>query len=140
MGNFMIYKYGAFGRFKKSIDGKFLCKKCSCYKFPIEFFRSKRPCALSSACKECHYEGVKNWRDRNKEKMVSYALKWNRLHPDAHEAHRLVKNALKNKSLERQPCEKCDSVESQAHHDDYSKPLEVKWLCPKHHVQHHQLI
>lgn len=25
----------------------------------------------------------------------------------------------------------------QAHHPDYSKPLEVRWLCPKHHAAQH---
>lgn len=26
---------------------------------------------------------------------------------------------------------------SQMHHHDYSKPLEVEWMCRKHHLQHH---
>lgn len=26
----------------------------------------------------------------------------------------------------------------QAHHDDYSKPLEVRWLCVPHHALHHK--
>jgi hypothetical protein len=35
-------------------------------------------------------------------------------------------------------CEGCElSVPVQAHHDDYSKPLEVRWLCPACHVAIH---
>jgi ribosomal protein S27AE len=34
-------------------------------------------------------------------------------------------------------CSKC-GAKAQAHHDDYKKPLDVRWLCPKHHGEHHR--
>ena len=44
--------------------------------------------------------------------------------------------ALRTGRLTRGPCEMA-SVECsgpiQAHHDDYSKPLEVRWFCRHHH-------
>lgn len=40
---------------------------------------------------------------------------------------------LKHQIL-RQPCEVCGATESvEAHHEDYTKPLDVQWLCPTHH-------
>lgn len=39
--------------------------------------------------------------------------------------------------IEQRPCEVCGEERSQAHHDDYSKPLEVRWLCHLHHAQLH---
>lgn len=39
--------------------------------------------------------------------------------------------------LKRQRCEICSKWPADAHHDDYSKPLEVRWLCRSHHRQHH---
>lgn len=44
---------------------------------------------------------------------------------------------LRRGKLQRQPCAKCGSQESQMHHEDYSKPLEVKWLCRHCHLLGH---
>jgi transposase-like protein len=52
-------------------------------------------------------------------------------------AHVIVGNAIRDGRLIRMPCEICGSVSVHAHHDDYAKPLEVRWLCPKHHKQWH---
>jgi hypothetical protein len=43
---------------------------------------------------------------------------------------------LRDNHLDRKPCEICGEI-AEAHHDDYSKPLDVKWLCFSHHRQHH---
>src|SRR3990167_11187577 len=36
------------------------------------------------------------------------------------------------------PCEDCGSTDVQAHHTDYSRPLEVRWLCVAHHRAVHR--
>lgn len=64
----------------------------------------------------------KNWRSRN---------------PDKYKAHQIVQNALRNKSLVKLPCIICGEIKVQAHHEDYTKPLEIIWFCHKHHVEHH---
>lgn len=48
-----------------------------------------------------------------------------------------VAKAIKRGELTRQPCEVCGDPKVDAHHDDYSKPLDVRWLCRKHHRLHH---
>jgi len=31
-------------------------------------------------------------------------------------------------------------MKAEAHHDDYSRPLDVRWLCKRHHEEaHHSL-
>ena len=52
-------------------------------------------------------------------------------------AHVLTGNAIRDGKLEKKPCEVCGSAQVHAHHDDYMKPLEVRWLCPAHHKQWH---
>ena len=53
--------------------------------------------------------------------------------------------AIRTGRLVPQPCEVCGTTKRlangqrgvHAHHDDYSQPLSVRWLCPKHHKAWH---
>lgn len=57
--------------------------------------------------------------------------------PLKHAAHVLFGNALKRGAITKKPCEVCGNEKVEGHHDDYEKPLEVRWLCKKHHMAHH---
>lgn len=59
-------------------------------------------------------------------------------HPERHAARNAVNNAIRDGRLVRMPCEVCGREDSQAHHDDYAKPLEVRWLCRPHHEDVHR--
>lgn len=52
-------------------------------------------------------------------------------------AHHITSAAIRDGKIKKKPCEVCGSLDVQAHHDDYSKPLEVRWLCVPHHNEHH---
>lgn len=55
-------------------------------------------------------------------------------YPERVKARQTVRSAVRSGKLIKQPCEVCGTTENiQSHHEDYSKPLEVKWLCRKHH-------
>lgn len=41
------------------------------------------------------------------------------------------------RNLEKMPCEKCGAFPAEAHHEDYSRPLDVTWLCKSHHSRRH---
>lgn len=59
-------------------------------------------------------------------------------HPEKHKARDAVKRAKKSGKLIPQPCFICGETKVHAHHEDYSKPLDVKWMCVKcHHAEHH---
>lgn len=62
------------------------------------------------------------WESKNREKAL---------------AHRKVEGHLKRGNIAKQPCERCGSTDVEAHHDDYRRALEIKWLCPKHHAERH---
>lgn len=49
-----------------------------------------------------------------------------------------AKTAIRSGRLVRQPCEVCGDDQVDAHHDDYDKPLDVRWLCRKHHRAAHR--
>lgn len=53
-------------------------------------------------------------------------------------ARRAVSNALRDGRISKRPCEVCGLTAVEAHHTDYSKPYEVRWLCKEHHnAEHH---
>jgi hypothetical protein len=43
---------------------------------------------------------------------------------------------LRRGKLQRSVCEGCGAV-AEMHHDDYDKPLEVRWLCRSCHLDEH---
>lgn len=53
-------------------------------------------------------------------------------------ARRAVEYALKMGRLKKKKCAVCRAIKVTAHHPDYSKPLDVIWLCPKHHRGAHK--
>lgn len=62
---------------------------------------------------------------------------WRKQHPQRYAAHLAVKNAVKAGTLKPQPCWVC-GAKALAHHPDYSRPLDVVWLCQEHHIAAHK--
>ena len=118
---------------------------------------------LSYRCKACLSAYQKARRDllnadkppdwkRKTQDMAAYQREWLAKHPGYH-THRKkewyaknkerqsvrykVKYALKTGKLVKTPCQVCGELEVQGHHPDYSRPLEVVWLCQKHHLEIH---
>ena len=69
-----------------------------------------------------------HWYERLKEDPEAYAEFLRK-----HRTNNAVHNALKRGTLMKGVCEVCGDPNVHAHHDDYDKPLEVRWLCPLHH-------
>jgi hypothetical protein len=83
------------------------------------------------------YEQERFQRPERKAATLEYQRRARSTHPDKFKARSAVSNALRDGYLQRQPCEKCGNEKSQAHHPDYSRPLDVEWLCFRHHREAH---
>lgn len=55
-----------------------------------------------------------------------------------HLARWTAAHAVESGVLVRGPCEICGDPNTENHHDDYSRPLEVRWLCRTHHLRFHR--
>jgi hypothetical protein len=75
--------------------------------------------------------------ERGKERLRDGRKAWAANHPNKRAAHVITGNALRDGRLMRGPCEVCGNRETEAHHDDYDKPLTVRWLCREHHIEWH---
>lgn len=64
--------------------------------------------------------------------------KWQKANPEKTKAHAVVRDAIKDGVLEREPCQICGNKKSHGHHEDYNEPLDVIWLCQKHHYARHR--
>jgi len=79
------------------------------------------------------YEVLRRWRKNNPEKVREQASRY----PEKRMARRIVWNAVQDGRLKKELCGECGSEKVHAHHEDYSKPLEVEWLCARCHRKRH---
>lgn len=74
-------------------------------------------------------------RQRKAQQMRGYAHD-ERL-KSRHQARLMVHHAIESGALHREACVCCGCQETQAHHKDYSKPLEIIWVCRSCHQKIH---
>jgi hypothetical protein len=87
---------------------------------------------------------TKAWRQRNPDKIGARGRMKPRT-PEQNRAHVKLHRAIRLGRLIRPSnCEECGqdpgkckngASKIQAHHEDYSRPLDVQWLCPKCHSE-----
>jgi len=99
-----------------------------------------RSCASALASINRNQKGPSNnnWKGglsrlSNSERKRRYREK----NPEKHSAHLLMRQAIRKGILIKKPCEVCNDPKTEGHHDDYTQPLSVRWLCKKHHLMAH---
>lgn len=96
--------------------------------------------------KENNIEKIREWHKRNwlngyrpdKEKSLEHTRKWKTENKEKDKAQHLLAYKIKRGEIKKQPCEVCGELKVDGHHEDYTKPLEVIWLCRQHHKDHHR--
>jgi len=145
------------------------CFCCKQTKPIAEFYKHpKMADGYMGKCKVCHRLNIKQARERNAEyykefdrnranlphrvqARAEYAQtekgkeahkrsvkRWQGTHPNRKAASNILNNAIRDGKVFRLPCFICGG-KAHAHHPDYDRPLDVVWLCPKHHREAHVL-
>lgn len=99
---------------------------CACGK-PLELHRIGK----QRNCLACKAESMRRTRKKYRELSAEDKLKSN--------CRAYLNVYVKRGIVKKQPCLICNNPKSQAHHEDYSKPLEVTWYCRMHHTHLHRL-
>lgn len=130
------------------------CINCSECKPASEYYaHPQAKSGLMGVCKDCHKHRMRvrarenpsvQAYDRSRpnkavriQRQTEYTKRWRAENPDAYRAHTAVGNAVRDGRLKKLPCEFCAAENVHAHHKDYSKPLDVIWLCAKCHNRLH---
>ena len=133
------------------------CFKCGVDKSLTEFYKHPQMAdGHLGKCKECtrrdvvsnrkgkleHYRDYDKRRQQDNESRRLDAskrgAKWRVRYPIARAAHVAVDNAVRDGRLVKTSCIQCSNTRNvQGHHQDYSKPLHVVWLCAPCHSRHH---
>lgn len=134
------------------------CFKCNVEKELKEFYKhSQMKDGHLNKCKKCTKKDVKVNYDKNidyyrsyektekrilskRKRAKGYTKKYKEKNPKKRQAHIIVGNSIRSGALIRPNiCSECERTQNiQAHHDDYNKPLEVRWLCSRCHIKWHK--
>lgn len=131
-----------------------ICPDCGIEKLLSEYFTSKanrNSVWYSKRCKPCHNAFCREYRQTEKHKEVhklwsrsdkgkkvrkNSRARWLQKYKENRIAHSAVSNAIRDGRLERQPCQICENT-GEAHHENHSRPFDIKWLCKTHHAEFH---
>lgn len=80
---------------------------------------------LNKEYRKNHTEQAREYQRKNRATKVGYS-------------HNKVWQGIKKGEITKQPCESCGADIAEAHHDDYNKPLEIRWLCKRCHAIWHK--
>lgn len=110
------------------------CFKCHVEKPITDFYvHPQMGDGRLNKCKECTRADVRENYTKNIDRYREYDRRRGYRPGPQHK----VAARMATRVLDRKPCEVCGATKVEAHHDDYTKPLDVRWLCKRHHAEVH---
>ena len=85
---------------------------------------------------------MRDWAKNNPEKKAEFNKQWTARNPEKYYCHNVLNAAIPDKKLIKSTsCQTCGTSEGRihGHHPDYTKPLDVMWLCATCHSRQHRL-
>jgi hypothetical protein len=137
------------------------CSKCGAEKPATdEFFRHEKRAhgpQLRAQCRRCDVadqlrrdatrvidpkaraQWTRHYYEAHPEMMAEKRARYRDAHPDRNRAVSSLGSAVRRGKVSKPiHCERCGSDRPlQGHHEDYTRPLDVEWLCSSCHVRHH---
>lgn len=126
------------------------CFKCSVRKSVNYFYaHPEMKDGYLNKCKDCSRKDIslnrglkieyyrKYDRDRGNRQPSWYLKSYRSKNPEKYKAHCALNNAVRDGRVKKGTCLVCKDVNVHGHHEDYTKPLDVIWLCASHHMEAH---
>lgn len=142
------------------------CFKCEETKSLSQFYKHRETLdGHLNKCKDCSRKDAVEHRKKNLERIRHYdrnrpnhdervrkncirarasgldrgrSRRYEEKYPEKSTAHTITRNAIRDGRLKTEPCVVCGNDKAEAHHEDYSRPLDVLWLCKFHHALRHR--
>ena len=88
------------------------------------------------------HEKAKEWQEHNKKSFKNSIKEWRKRNPEKVRAQKMLNYHIDKGHMTRAVlCSRCNiECHTHAHHEDYLKPLDVKWLCRSCHGYLHRKI
>lgn len=119
-----------------------ICGGCA-LSLPLSMYHNSTRDGPRNKCKACRrIEAIRDRdiygekRRRNDNERYVKGTKKNpirNLNSNKYRAQYKAKNAITLGKIKRLPCETCGDEKSHAHHDDYLKIYDLRFLCARHH-------
>jgi hypothetical protein len=77
------------------------------------------------------------WKGSDVKKKTEYIRRYKKNNPDKVIARSRSRSFVRRGVIEKKPCETCGCDKSEIHHNDYSEPTDIKFLCKQCHQSQH---